>query len=73
MKKTNLAVHFTKFFFFCQTADIKVAGFMPVYYLLARDTSQVSFFFFLHKIEISKQHRFILYTISYIYRVNIDH
>ena len=39
--------------------DQKVVGLMPKYYLLAGDTSQVSIFF-LNKIKMSKQHRFIL-------------
>ena len=37
----------------------KVVVFMPKYYLLAGDTSQV-FIFSLHKIKMSKQHSFIL-------------
>ena len=45
--------------FFCQFVDRKVMGLMPKYYLLAGDTSQFSIFP-LHKIKISKQHRFIL-------------
>ena len=44
MKKTYLAVHFTKGCF-CQFIDIKVVGLMPKYYLLAGDTSQVYIFF----------------------------
>ena len=55
-KKTCLAVQFV---------DRKVLSLMPKYYLLAGDTSQISIFS-LQKIKISKQHRFILYTISYI-------
>ena len=43
MKKTYLAVHFTKVCF-CQFADRKVVGLMPKYYLLAGDTSQGFFF-----------------------------
>ena len=46
--------------FFCQFVDRNVVGLMPKYYLLAGDTSQIFIFFSLHKIKISKQHRFIL-------------
>ena len=50
--------HFTKRCF-CQFGDRKVVGLMPKYYLLARDTNQVSIFS-LHKIKTSKQHRLTL-------------
>ena len=58
MKKTYLAVHFTKGCSY-QFVDKKVVGLMPKYYPLAGDTSQVSIFS-LRKIKMSKQHRFIL-------------
>ena len=68
MKKTYLAVHFTKGCFFCQFVDTNVVGLMPKYYLLAGDTSQVSIFS-LHKIkniDLSSK-------LSPAYRVNVNH
>ena len=44
MKKTYLAVNFTKGCF-CQFVDKKVAGLMPKYYLVAGDTNQFLLFF----------------------------
>ena len=44
MKKTYLAVHFTKWHFL-SIFDKKVMGLVPKYYLLAGDASQVSIFF----------------------------
>ena len=40
--------------------DGKFMDLMPKYYLLAGDASQFSILFFLHKIKMSKQHRFII-------------
>ena len=64
MKKKYLAVHFTKRSF-GQFVDGKVVGLMPQYYQLVGATSQVSILF-LNKIKMSKQHKFILSTISYV-------
>ena len=64
-KKTYLAVILQNDVLFCQFVDRKVLSLMPKYYLLLGETSQISIFS-LQKIKISKQHRFILHTISYI-------
>ena len=45
MKKTYLAVHFSKGCLFYQFVERKDVGLMPNYYLLAGDTGQVLFFF----------------------------
>ena len=58
-KKKKFSSSFYQRVLFCQFVDRKVVGLMPKYYLLAGDTSQV-FFFFLHNIKISEQHRVIL-------------
>ena len=58
-KKNIFSSSFYQRVLFCKFADKKVVGSMSKYYLLARDRSQVSIFS-LHKIKISKQHRFIL-------------
>ena len=58
-KKTYLAFAFTKRCLFWQFIEGKVMVLVSMYYLLAGDTSAVSNVS-LHKIKVSKQHRFIL-------------
>ena len=58
-EKTFVAVHFTKRYFLSELTNRKVMGLVWRYNLLAGDTSQVSIFS-MHKIKMSKQHRFIL-------------
>ena len=63
LSKSIFSSSFYQRVFFCQFVDIKVMGLVAKYYLLAAETSldSIFFFFFLHKIKISKQHRIFIH------------